>query len=75
MLKCLMSTLLLALPLIAQAQEWPTKSVRFVVQFAPGGTSDIAVAGQGGPDSFAAFIKKEQARWEEVVKWAGIVIE
>jgi len=36
---------------------------------------DDAVAGQGGPDSFAAFIKKEQARWEEVVKRAGIVIE
>jgi tripartite-type tricarboxylate transporter receptor subunit TctC len=36
---------------------------------------DDAVAGQGGPDAFAAFIRKEQARWEEVVKRAGIVIE
>ncbi|MDQ3189611.1 MAG: tripartite tricarboxylate transporter substrate binding protein [Pseudomonadota bacterium] len=36
---------------------------------------DDAVAGQGGPESFAAFIKKEQARWEQVVKRAGIVIE
>lgn len=36
---------------------------------------DDAVAGQGGPDAFAAFIKKEQARWEQVVKRAGIVIE
>ena len=36
---------------------------------------DDAVAGQGGPDAFAAFIKKEQARWEDVVKRAGIVIE
>ena len=36
---------------------------------------DDAVAGQGGPEAFAAFIKKEQARWEEVVKRAGIVIE
>lgn len=37
--------------------------------------ADDAVAGSGGPDAFAAFIKKEQARWQEVVKRAGIVIE
>ncbi len=36
---------------------------------------DDAVAGQGGPESFAAFIKKEQARWQQVVTRAGIVIE
>ncbi|MEP6609729.1 MAG: tripartite tricarboxylate transporter substrate binding protein [Burkholderiaceae bacterium] len=36
---------------------------------------DDAVAGQGGPDAFAAFIKKEQARWQQVVKRADIVIE
>jgi tripartite-type tricarboxylate transporter receptor subunit TctC len=37
--------------------------------------ADDAVAGSGGPEAFAAFIKKEQARWQEVVKRAGIVIE
>ena len=36
---------------------------------------DDAVAGQGGPEAFAAFIKKEQGRWEQVVKRANIVIE
>ncbi len=36
---------------------------------------DDAAPGQGGPEAFAAFIKKEQARWEQVVKRAGISIE
>jgi tripartite-type tricarboxylate transporter receptor subunit TctC len=37
--------------------------------------ADDAAAGGGSPDAFAAFIRKEQERWRDVVKRASIVIE
>ena len=37
--------------------------------------ADDAVAGTGTPESFAAFIRAEQKRWEAVVKRANIVID
>jgi tripartite-type tricarboxylate transporter receptor subunit TctC len=37
--------------------------------------NDNAAAGIGSPEDYAAFVRKEQARWQQVVKRANIVIE
>ena len=41
-IKWLLTAALLALPLLAQAQAYPTKPVRILVGFSPGGVPDIA---------------------------------
>ena len=41
MIKSAILVLLLAASTLAQAQSWPAKAIRYIVNFAPGGTTDI----------------------------------
>jgi tripartite-type tricarboxylate transporter receptor subunit TctC len=47
--KRLLLAFLLAIPLVAAAQQWPTKPIKIIVTFAPGGSSDIVARLIGPP--------------------------
>ena len=55
--------------------KWRPRSARRDSAVTQRFVQDDAAPGQGGPEAFAAFIKKEQDRWEGVVKRANIVVE
>ncbi len=52
-------------PAVVRAQAWPSRPITLVVPFPAG----------GGTDAFAAFLKRDIARWATVVKDDGVKLE
>lgn len=64
MKKLLIAIAMLALPLFAAAQSWPTKPVRVVIPFSPGGPTDLlgrTVANSLGETFGQAFVVENKA--------------
>lgn len=55
------------------AQPWPSKSVRVIVPWPPGGGTDEAPLLT--PQELGQWLKKETARWAAIVKATGIRAE
>jgi tripartite-type tricarboxylate transporter receptor subunit TctC len=56
---------------LAQAADQALKTSAITARF----QKDDARAGGGTPEQFAAFIKREQATWERIVKKTGLKID
>ena len=70
-MKKLLLSLLLALPVVAEAQSYPHKPIRWVVPYTDGGITDF-MAPAGAPEHFGGFLRSEVERWAKVVRDAGI---
>lgn len=64
----------------AQPQAYPTKPIRFIVPFPPGGGNDLlarelaqylAEAISSTPDEFARKIRDDMKKWAKVVQTSG----
>ena len=67
-----------AISSIAWAQAYPTRPVRIIVGFAPGGATDIMarLMGQWLSERLGQqFIVEETEKWAKVIKFAGIKSE